>query len=122
MELPSRTITLEEHVALPSLAGWADLDAYIAITWLFPETTKKLTDCSEGRIAAVDSAQVSFQVLSHIPNIGVSDVAGCRGANDEMAEAVKKNPHRFAGFAVLPMSYPEEAAKELERAVTELGQ
>ncbi|KAK7750256.1 hypothetical protein SLS62_007773 [Diatrype stigma] len=121
MELPPRTITLEEHVALPSLAGWTELDAYVAVTRAFPKTAVTLTDCSEGRIAAMNSAQVSLQVLSHIPNIGISDVAGCRGANNEMAEAVKKNPHRFAGFAVLPMTYPEEAAKELERAVTELG-
>lgn len=99
MELPRRTITLEEHVALPSLSKWTEMETYAAIGRMFPGTTEKIKDCSTGRIAAMDSANVSFQVMSHIPNVGIADVAGCRGANDEMAEAVKKNPSRLGGFA-----------------------
>ena len=48
-----------------------------------------------------------------------ADVA--RRANDRLAEAVARHPTRFAGFAALPTTVPEAAARELERAVKELG-
>lgn len=42
--------------------------------------------------------------------------------NDYIAENVlSKYPNRFLAFAALPLQDPEEAAKELERAVRELG-
>lgn len=34
---------------------------------------------------------------------------------------IQQNPTRFAGFAVLPVGSPEDAAIELKRAVEELG-
>ncbi len=46
----------------------------------------------------------------------------CRLANDSMAELVSQYANRFPGFlASLAMNYPDAAARELERAVTELG-
>jgi predicted TIM-barrel fold metal-dependent hydrolase len=45
-----------------------------------------------------------------------------RFANDEMADLVGKHPDRFAGFtAALPMSDPDAAAAELDRAMADLG-
>jgi aminocarboxymuconate-semialdehyde decarboxylase len=45
-----------------------------------------------------------------------------RQANDEMAELVRRYPDRFVGFAAaLPLSDGEAAARELDRALTELG-
>jgi aminocarboxymuconate-semialdehyde decarboxylase len=41
--------------------------------------------------------------------------------NDGMAELARAHPDRFVGLAALPMQDPERAARELERAVTELG-
>ena len=41
--------------------------------------------------------------------------------NDELAAAVGRYPDRLAGFAALPISAPDAAADELERAVRELG-
>ena len=41
--------------------------------------------------------------------------------NDRLAEVVAAHPQRFAAFATLPMSAPEQAADELERAVRDLG-
>lgn len=99
MELPKCTITLEEHVAMPSLSGWTEMETYAFIGRAFPAMAKKITDCSTGRIANMDSANISFQVMSHIPNIGVAEVAGCRGANDKMTDAVKRNSSRLAEFA-----------------------
>ena len=42
-------------------------------------------------------------------------------ANDELAAAIDKYPDRLTGFAALAPKDPEAAAKELERAVKELG-
>ena len=45
-----------------------------------------------------------------------------RIVNDEMAEMVARHPDRFAGFAAsLSMNHPDAAARELERALGELG-
>jgi aminocarboxymuconate-semialdehyde decarboxylase len=45
-----------------------------------------------------------------------------RMANDGMAELVRKYPDRFPAFAAaLPMNNPDAAARELDRALTELG-
>jgi predicted TIM-barrel fold metal-dependent hydrolase len=45
-----------------------------------------------------------------------------RLANDSMAELVRAHPDRFPGFiASLPLNYPDESVRELERAVTDLG-
>jgi aminocarboxymuconate-semialdehyde decarboxylase len=41
--------------------------------------------------------------------------------NDGMAEMVRARPDRFVGLATLPMQDPDRAARELDRAVTELG-
>ncbi len=42
-------------------------------------------------------------------------------SNDAVAEIIKKYPSRFLGAAVLPTPYVDEAIKELERCVKELG-
>jgi uncharacterized protein len=45
-----------------------------------------------------------------------------RAANDELADLVARHPDRFAGFvSALPMSDPQAAAAELDRAMTQLG-
>jgi predicted TIM-barrel fold metal-dependent hydrolase len=48
-------------------------------------------------------------------------VAVHRAYNDWLAEYCRHNPKRLKGVAALPMVEPEKAARELERAVTELG-
>ena len=44
-----------------------------------------------------------------------------REANDHFAEVVRARPDRFAAFATTPLQDPEEGAKELQRAVEQLG-
>lgn len=44
-----------------------------------------------------------------------------RWLNDQIAQAVTKHPRRFVGLASVPMQDGAVAAKELDRAVTELG-
>jgi predicted TIM-barrel fold metal-dependent hydrolase len=74
----------------------------------------------------MDAAGIDVQVLSLTPP-GVEQldapeaVAIARESNDYLAEAVRRHPSRFAGFAALPTSAPEVAADELERTVREHG-
>jgi len=70
----------------------------------------------------MDAGGVNLQVISHGPVAASADE--CRKANDELAEACRKHPKRFAGFAgfaVLPVLEPEAAADELERTVRDHG-
>jgi predicted TIM-barrel fold metal-dependent hydrolase len=76
----------------------------------------------------MDRYGTSLQVLTPLPippDLFVSDLASAsalvRVANDAMAEAVSKRQDRFAGVALLCFLDMEEATKELERAVKELG-
>ena len=52
------------------------------------------------------------------PIIGTGLAKRC---NDALAEAIDTHPDRLMGFAALAPKNPEEAAKELERCVKELG-
>ena len=42
-------------------------------------------------------------------------------SNDELASIISKYPERFDGFAMVPSNLPDLAAKELDRAVKQLG-
>ncbi|MDX8143235.1 amidohydrolase family protein [Lentzea sp. BCCO 10_0061] len=74
----------------------------------------------------MDAAGIDVQVLSHtVPGaerlVGTGAIQRATEANDALASIVAAHPHRFAGFAALPMREPEAAAVELRRAVDELG-
>ena len=116
--LPERLIALEEHVVSPSLE--AEVLA-AGVVQRYPGVLDKLKDVGAGRIAAMDAGHLSMQVLSQQSASGLEDPGGCRKANDAVKAVVTSNPKRFAGFAVLPMSLPDEAAAELNRSVTALG-
>lgn len=45
----------------------------------------------------------------------------CVKANNDLAQAISKNPSRLAGFAMLPMRNLKSAAEELSRCVKDLG-
>jgi predicted TIM-barrel fold metal-dependent hydrolase len=45
----------------------------------------------------------------------------CLKANNELAQAISRNPTRLAGFSVLPMTDPKAAANELSRCVKDIG-
>ena len=108
-------IPLEEHYQ-------ADLPHNTAHYTSFPQHLKgKLRGVGSQRIADMDTSSVSMQVMSHVPGIG--NASQCRSANETLAAAaaVKRNPTRFAGFETLPIGEPENAVKELEYCVKELG-
>jgi predicted TIM-barrel fold metal-dependent hydrolase len=69
-------------------------------------------------------AQILVLAVPPLEEVGPPGVAAefARIANDELADLVRRFPDRFAGFAAaLPMSDVEAAARELDRALTELG-
>jgi predicted TIM-barrel fold metal-dependent hydrolase len=74
----------------------------------------------------MEAAGIDMQVLSlNSPGVEQLDAAQAvdlaRDANDRLAEAVKRHPGHFAGFAALPTAAPEKAAGELERTVRGYG-
>src|ERR1700728_2775039 len=116
-----RTIALEEHYATAAFlrgpGGW--LASRVGII-------EPISDLGDGRISAMDDAGVDLAVLSlAAPGVeqldGAEAVGLARECNDELAEAVARYPGRLAGFATLPVSAPDAAADELERAVRTLG-
>lgn len=79
------------------------------------------------RLEAMDRDGIGRQLLSPNPLTMLHKVEGrhaagyCRVHNDAMAELVATRPDRFLGAAALPMQDVEQASKELDRAVNELG-
>jgi len=132
---PMRTITLEEHYATPAfLEGPGrqlkdtakEAHAHPQEVWSIAQVIDKLCDLDDRRIADMDAAWIDVQVLS-LTSPGVEQleaaeaVALARETNDRLADAVRRHPSRFAGFAALPTAAPETAADELERTVREHG-
>ena len=87
---------------------------------------KRLIDLGEGRIRDMDEAGIDVQVIS-LTSPGVQVFAGqlaadlARDANDRLASAVQAQPRRFVGLAAIAPQLPKVAAREVERATTELG-
>ncbi len=132
-----RTITLEEHFATPGFmeGPGRQLKAQAEAAKAHPEVggglnfahlVDQLCDLGERRLAEMDAAGIDVQVLS-LTSPGTEQldaaeaVALSRDVNDHLAEAVKRQPGRLAGFAALPTPAPQAAADELERAVRQHG-
>ena len=91
-----------------------------------PERQARLADLDTLRLQEMDASGIDLQVLSE-NGPASTQIAGeevvrlAMESNDQLAAAIAAHPHRFAGFASLPMAEPEVAAGELERAVRSLG-
>ena len=124
-----RTITLEEHFVSPGFVagpgrGWIEQLRNSGARGT--RMLGQLQEVGDGRIAAMDAAGIDVQVLSlNSPGVEQADaaeqVAIARESNDFLADIMKKNPKRFAGFAALPVAAPEQAADELDRRVRQQG-
>ncbi|MBZ4521793.1 amidohydrolase family protein [Mycobacterium avium] len=95
-----------------------------------PGTVDELYDghwAPEPRLAAFDKAGIDKVVVSmplHMVMYHTGAAFANRWAhtvNDSLAQWCSTNPERFYFWAQVPMQDPQAAAKELERAVTELG-
>lgn len=87
---------------------------------------ERIQDLGTLRIYDMDQSGISKQVLAlTAPGVQVFDaptaVALARSANDQLAEAVRNHPQRFAGLTAIAPQDPASAAKELERGVNKLG-
>jgi predicted TIM-barrel fold metal-dependent hydrolase len=113
-----RTVTIEEHAAVPEL--------WDAIGPSLPAPMQAiLNDMGEGRLADMDAHGIDVQVLSFQPPWDEAEAEkgfrAVKAYNEAAAAAVRAHPDRFAFFAALPLHDPKEAAAELERAVNDLG-
>jgi predicted TIM-barrel fold metal-dependent hydrolase len=130
-----RTIALEEHYATSAFMEGPGRELkeqakaardHPRVAAGYAKLIEGLCDLGEGRIAAMDAAGIDVQVLSlTFPGVeqleAAEAVAFARETNDTLAEAVRRHPGRFAGFAALPTAAPEAAAEELEHTVREHG-
>lgn len=88
--------------------------------------SERLQDLGARRLADMDAAGIDMQIIS-LTSPGVQvlkpDVAVemARLANDQLAEAIRRHPTRFAGLIAVAPQNPAEAAKEIERGASKLG-
>lgn len=129
--MPLRVVGLEEHfVTTPVLDAWSRLEPRWRDLSLAPsasgESGRLLAELGPERFAAMEETGLDVQVLSltapGVHNLEPRDAVALAGAtNDLMAETIASHPDRLRGFATLATPAPEQAAAELERAVTTLG-
>jgi 2,3-dihydroxybenzoate decarboxylase len=120
-EYPKRDYTEEGGERLER--DWSSPTRYMVVDSDKPD---KSLDLGEGRLKDMDEAGIDMQVLSFVhPNTSMFDASEAtplaKKINEELARAIKKYPKRLGGFAYLAPQDPDAAAKELERAVKELG-
>jgi len=86
----------------------------------------KLLDMGEGRLKAMDADGIDIAVIS-LTSPGVEQfdlplsIALAREANDALATAVAAHPDRYRGYCALPVKDVDEAVRELERSIKDLG-
>jgi hypothetical protein len=120
-----RTITLEEHFATPGFfdgPGKGLKNRAETVGGRYANLITRVCDVGANRLAEMDAAGIDMQVLSLTsPGVEQMETADAivlaRDTNDFLADAVKKHPSRFAGFAALPTGAPDKAAVELERRI-----
>ena len=86
--------------------------------------TPPMTDVAK-RLEDMDRVGIDVEVVSlSTPNVffaeGRQQVEIARIVNDAYAELVAQHPQRFKALASIPMDSPDDALKELHRAVDEL--
>jgi 2,3-dihydroxybenzoate decarboxylase len=120
-------IAIEEHYSAPGFAEYSNSFTQHIPSQVRAELAAKLVDLDAGRIAEMDAGNIEFIILSQSgPGVQaeVDEGTAIRRAqenNDFLAERVARHPKRFGGFAHIAMHDPQEAARELDRAVTQLG-
>jgi 5-carboxyvanillate decarboxylase len=137
-QVPYKRIATEEAWAPPSLletyrsmAAKKSIDdpGFIAL-WnrlgSRGQLVERLGDIGERRIADMDSSGIDIQILSLTsPGVQVFDAATASSlateTNEQLAEAIRRYPTRFAGLAAVAPHDPGGAAKEMDRAVRRLG-
>lgn len=121
------TSAFEAHLPYPPRPMIEGVESVPFSAAFIKDITVRLNDIP-ARLHSMDQSGISYAIVSlTAPGIeGVTNpekaVDFARQTNDEMYQKyVKAYPDRFGFFACVAMQKPEEAALELERAVTHLG-
>ena len=92
-----------------------------------PGEIEECLDVDNKRLKTMDAAGIDIQVLSFSsPGTEGMDntedaTAMAKQTNDELAKIIKRHPGRYSGFATIAAQDPGNAARELKRAVKDLG-
>jgi len=119
-----RIIAIEEHFTLPGRTVSNPIIRERFRARLRHDLDAESVDLGGSRIAAMDAAGVTMQVLSCTGIQALEAevaVLVARETNDAAHAAVQRHPDRFAAFAALPTADPVAAVREFERAVATLG-
>jgi len=124
-----KLIGIEEHVLTSEISNaWHAIGLDVtdpSVAFHSTVIERRLLDWGQERIALMDETGLDVQVLSlttpALHDLGAESVEIARRTNDVLAEAVARHPDRFQAMAVLPLSMPNEAARELERCIHSLG-
>jgi aminocarboxymuconate-semialdehyde decarboxylase len=136
----SVTIDVHSHVGVPTAADFVRPHlppGSMPLAVFADAATKALNEKQEADIAArggldrrladLDAMGLDVQIIKPPPPqcyyavpLEIA-VEAARIVNDGVAELVGRRPDRFKGFGTVPMPDGNEAAKELERCVAELG-
>jgi len=89
------------------------------------QVRERMTDLGARRLRDMDASGIDMQLLLlTTPGVQLLDsdtaIALAADSNDQVCEAVRKYPDRFAALAAIAPQAPQVAAKEIERAVTRL--
>ncbi len=118
-------IALEEHIESPDFPATGTHN--FTDPSYFKDVENRLREYKL-RLDDMDTTGIQTTIIS-LTQPGVEGITDTKKAidiarkmNDHIADFfVKANPGRFLGFAAVPLQDPDAAAKELERAVKELG-
>lgn len=117
-------IAVEEHYERPPVAAAANN----AFQQDYLDDVQQRLNDREVRLKEMDECGIAYSVMS-LTEPGIQGIVDTREAIDESKRCndhvheyyISAHPTRFGGLAVIPMQDPKAAAKELERAVRQLG-
>jgi len=122
---PRRTIDVHAHCAFPKAMALMGLRYPARHHPGLPQVLKADEDQIPDRLAAMDAQGIDMEVLSVNPFWYRADPDLARQVidlqNEGLAEVVASHPDRFAALATLALQHPALAARQLERAVKDLG-
>jgi 2,3-dihydroxybenzoate decarboxylase len=119
-------IALEEHFLCAGFEDYWKTTVGDVDPAILRQVISRLSDFGEQRLSDMDRVGIARAVLS-LTGPGVqaerdtaTAIRKAREANDYLAREIQKRPHRYAGFAHLPLQHAVAAGDELERCVKEL--
>lgn len=121
-----KKIALEEHFITSDFVKYSEKAFSSFVSKDSQDILNRLLDFDDQRLETMDQAGIEISVLS-LTEGGIQSIPDAKSAvplarqvNDYLAKKIQQHPHRYKGFAALPMQDPKSAADELERCVKDL--